>query len=151
MAALPNAELVLAGAIDADMKEALRSVPANVRVLGQIPSAELPAVFREVSAQILLSRNEGQAKALLEGAACGLPAIATQATGFRFDSGGAFQVEGDDLDSVVEALRRLRGDSALRFAMGAAARSHVERDCSWMAFRERCRLALKQASASLST
>ena len=88
---------------------------------------DVAAILREHHAFILPSRGgEGLPKALLEAAACGLPAVVTDVPGCR-----EFVVEGttgtiarpDDVASLAEAIRRLHAGEV--DAMGQAARARV--------------------------
>lgn len=145
MAALPHAELVLAGDVDQDMADLVKNLPRSVRHLGPVPYQQLPSIYQSASAQILLSRNEGRAKALLEGAACGLATIATAATGFPIPDCPALTPDPESPASAAEALRQLYYDPCLRERLGRGARAYMETHESWDAFRSRCRQALEAA------
>ena len=72
--------------------------------------------------------GEGVPKALIEAAACGRPIIATDVPGCREivrpgESG--LLVPARDTDALVEAIRRLARDPALRRSMGEKGREHA--------------------------
>jgi len=124
-------DFLLAGAPDPDNPT---SVPEStvrtwvrrgwVRWLGYVE--DMPGLLHAVDAVVLPSYREGLPKALVEGAACGLPLIATDAPGCRevvTDGVEGLLVPARDAPALAAAVRRLRDDPALRRRMGAAARA----------------------------
>jgi glycosyltransferase involved in cell wall biosynthesis len=104
---------------------------------------DLPELLPTCHAQILLSRNEGMAKSLLEGAACGLATIATIDCGFPLENEiNGFLVERSDPAGVAELLKRLHENPTLCEGIGANGRQTVLDGYSWTAFRRHFALAL---------
>jgi phosphatidyl-myo-inositol dimannoside synthase len=118
---------------------------APVRLLGSVPSDDLPALYGCADVYAMLCRNrwagleqEGFGIVFLEAAACGVPQVAG-------DSGGAAEavVDGstgyvvrrpdraDGPGGATEALRRLLIDAGLRRRMGEESRRRVVGDLSY--------------------
>jgi glycosyltransferase involved in cell wall biosynthesis len=81
------------------------------------------------------SRTEGMPVAPLEAMACGLPVISSDAHGLPdiFAAGeqhGGIMTSREDVDGIVNALKRLAGDAGLRSRLGALARKRVEQHFS---------------------
>jgi glycosyltransferase involved in cell wall biosynthesis len=75
------------------------------------------------------TQGEGIPRALLEGAACGVPMVATDVPGCRdlvVDGETGLLVPPAAPAQLAAALLRLLNDADLRARMGAAARAHVE-------------------------
>jgi glycosyltransferase involved in cell wall biosynthesis len=76
---------------------------------------------------LLSSANEGTPVALIEAAAGGRPAVATDVGGVRLvvpDGGGRVVARGD-VQALGDALAELSADRELRIALGRTARAHV--------------------------
>ena len=89
--------------------------------------ADMPAVVAAEDLALLSSANEGTPVALIEAAAGGRPAVATDVGGVRLvvpDDGGRIVAPGD-VQALADALTELSGDRELRIALGRAARAHV--------------------------
>lgn len=132
MTALPNsAHLLIAGSgpLEAQLRQLSRElgIESRVRFLGFDPN-----ILRWMQAAdgfVLSSCWEGLPMALLEAAACALPAVATDVPGTReviIDGDtGLLSVQGSAA-SLAEAMTRMMHASAVdRDAMGARARQHV--------------------------
>ncbi|MFN2570477.1 MAG: glycosyltransferase family 4 protein [Gemmatimonadales bacterium] len=111
-----------------------------VRFVGNVPEAELPAVFNIASAYIGVSRRadgsrvEGFGVALAEASACGLPVIAGQSGGLAeavHDGETGLVVDPDDPAAVTAALKRLLGDQLLARRLGQAGRKAIETYYNW--------------------
>ena len=112
----------------------------HVRFVGNVPEAELPAVFNIANAYVGVSRRadgsrvEGFGVALAEASACGLPVIAGQSGGLAeavHDGETGLVVNPDDADSVAAALKRLMGDQLLARRLGQAGRKAIETYYNW--------------------
>jgi len=92
------------------------------------------ALNQAASIVVLAStQGEGIPRALLEGAACGAPMVATDVPGCRdlvIDGETGFLVPPSSPDRLAVALIRLLGDDEARSRMGAAARKRVEAEFS---------------------
>jgi glycosyltransferase involved in cell wall biosynthesis len=90
---------------------------------------DVPALLAASHVAVLPSYREGLPKSLLEAAACGRPAVATDVPGCRdVVQGGrtGLLVPPQDVSALAAAMRRLGEDAALRMEMGRAARVRVE-------------------------
>jgi teichuronic acid biosynthesis glycosyltransferase TuaC len=85
LALLPGADLVIVGAGPEHAAiEALahaRGVADRVRLLGQMPQQELPAIYNAADLLLLVSTHEGWPNVLLESMACGTPAVVSDLPG----------------------------------------------------------------------
>ena len=85
LAGIPDGELYIAG--DGEEEPRLRlladalGVTPRVRFLGAMPQARLRTLYNAVDCLVLASSREGWANVLLEGMACGTPAVATNVWG----------------------------------------------------------------------
>lgn len=105
---------------------ARRGLGAAVTYLGAVQ--DMPRLFAACDGILLLSPREGCPNALLEGLACGLPAVVTQsgAEEFVVEGGTGYGVPVDDLDALTERILRLASEPALRARMGRNARVWME-------------------------
>ncbi|MCC7009049.1 MAG: glycosyltransferase [Acidobacteria bacterium] len=98
-----------------------------VRFVGR--RSDVPAILRQVDVLVSTSSHEGFPNVLLEGMAAGLPVVTTPA-----GDAAAVVVAGetgivvgpDDIDALVDAIRRLVRDPGLRRQFGEAGRRRVE-------------------------
>ena len=121
------------------LAEELR-IAEHVRFVGNVPEAELPAVFNIANAYVGVSRRddgsrvEGFGVALAEASACGLPVIAGQSGGLAEavnDGETGLVVNPDDPEAVATALKRLLGDQLLARRLGQAGRKAIETYYNW--------------------
>jgi phosphatidyl-myo-inositol dimannoside synthase len=112
----------------------------HVRFVGNVPEAELPAVFNVATAYVGASRRadgarvEGFGVALAEASASGLPVIAGQSGGLAEavrDGETGFVVNPDDPEAVAAALKRLLDDQLLARRLGQAGRKAIETYYNW--------------------
>lgn len=100
----------------------------GVRWLG--PSDDMPSVYAHADAVVLPSYREGMPRSLLEAAAMGLPAIATDVPGCRHivrDGENGLLCEPRSADALHAALERLLAlTDTERATLGAAGRTRVE-------------------------
>jgi starch synthase len=143
-AALRSAELELVGSwYLSDSKKA--SLPRGVTHISALSSEALREHYRGADVFMLPSFFEGLALVLLEAMACGLPAIASTATGGAdvLTEGSGRLLRPGDLDALVEGLRWCDKNRDLLPAMGRAARKKAE-ECTW----DRYRRAVTEAIAA---
>ena len=95
----------------------------RVTFRGPLDHAALPAVYGTSSLFVQTSRHEAQGMALLEAAACGVPAVGTP-VGVLPEVGLAASGEA----ALAEALGALLADAPRRRALGEAARERVHQD-----------------------
>jgi len=143
-AALPAAELQLVGAwLLSEDKRA--SLPCGVSHVSALSSEALRDRYRRADVFVFPSFFEGLALVLLEAMACGLPAIASTASGgadvLTEASGRVLPV--GDLDALVDTLRWFDKNRDRVPAMGLAARKIAE-ECTW----DRYRRAVTEATSA---
>jgi len=128
-------ELSLCGFAGADNMSAIDELQLQqwaqhpgVRWLG--PSDDMPAVYAQADAVVLPSYREGMPRSLLEAAAMGLPAVATDVPGCRHiitHGVNGLLCQARSTDALCEALEQLLAmTDAERAALGAAGRARVE-------------------------
>lgn len=134
---LPDAELVLVGAVHEEIKPFLRdAAAANIRVVGFTRAVERE--YRAASVHVFPSTCEGSAKATYEAAACGLPQIVTRESGDVVLEGvNGLVIPAENPDALAAALQRLHGDADLRARLGAAGRERVLANFTWAHARAR--------------
>jgi phosphatidylinositol alpha-1,6-mannosyltransferase len=112
----------------------------HVRFVGNVPDAELPALYNAAQAYIGVSRRadgarvEGFGVALAEASACGLPVIAGQSGGLAeavHDGETGLVVDPDESAAVAAALQRLLGDQLLGRRLGQGGRKAIETYYNW--------------------
>jgi len=111
-AAVPGAELVLAGRIRPGYRPALPR--ERVRLLGPLPEEDLAAFYSAAAVLVSPSLYEGFGLTLLEAMACGCPVIALRRSAVPEVVGDAGLVLEDAReDLVAEALRRVLTEDGL--------------------------------------
>jgi len=124
----------------------LESLEGRVRLMGR--TDDVAAVLGSAEINLLSSRFEGFPMSVLEAASMGVPTIAFDCSaGMRelVREGDGVLVAQDDLDAYAAALHRMMSDPAARAAMGASARSSVQRfqgpavTMQWFELLEECR------------
>ncbi len=99
----------------------------GVEHLGRVGHAEMPARMAAADVFVFPSLFEGSAVVTYEALACGLPSIATEASGTVARDGiDGFIVPSRDVDALAERMDRLGGDPSLRAEMAIAARERAE-------------------------
>jgi glycosyltransferase involved in cell wall biosynthesis len=136
---MPAVRFQLAGAPDPGNPESVdESSLAAWRATGEVEflgqRSDVLALNQSASVVVLAStQGEGIPRALLEGAACGVPMVATDVPGCRdlvVDGVTGLLVPPGEPAQLAAALLRLLRDAALRAQMGAAARARVEQTFS---------------------
>jgi glycosyltransferase involved in cell wall biosynthesis len=134
-AGLRSAELLLVGSWRLSENKKV-SLPRGVIYVPACSSEELRDLYRHADVFVFPSFFEGFALALLEAMACGLPAIASAATGgsdvLTDESGRVLPV--GNVDSLIDALRWFDQNRDRLPAMGRAARKQAEL-CTWERYR----------------
>jgi len=128
---LPGVQFAIAGA-GRDRKRLEKRAGGNVRLLGRVSDAELPALYACADIFAMCCRDrwngleaEGFGIVFLEAAACGVPAVAGRSGGSHeavADGETGFVVNPRDVGAVRAAIAQLVEDDELRERMGAAAR-----------------------------
>jgi glycosyltransferase involved in cell wall biosynthesis len=117
--------------------ETIRAVGArSVFLAGWHPHDALPDFFAASDAVVLTSSREQFGQILVEGMACGLPAVATRSFGPSVivdDGRTGWLVDRDDEPALVEALVQVVNDEDERRRRGAAASEAARTRFSWPA------------------
>jgi len=137
LAGLKDAEFWIVGDIPRENQHLVEPAREHgIRFLGH--REDIADIMRQCSAIILLSRNEGLAKSLLEGAASGLPLITTRLSGVEIEEGReGFLVERENLRMIADRIRLLHHDDPTRAEMGRHARLWATTHHGWRAFSDR--------------
>ena len=121
----------------------LESFDASVRpfvtVIDRVPEDRVMAEYRRHDALLWTSTYEGFGLVLIEAMSQGLPPIATPAgcaASIVHDNENGLLIPGRNVDALVDAVKRLLSNAALRLRLGAGARRTVA-DMTWRATAER--------------
>lgn len=134
---LPEVRFLLAGAQDPGNPESISDAELGVwRAQGDVEfcgqRSDVLELNQAASIAVLAStQGEGIPRALLEGAACGLPVVATDVPGCRelvVPAETGLLVPPGAPEMLAAALLKLLQDASLRAQMGEAARLRVERN-----------------------
>jgi glycosyltransferase-like protein len=141
---LPGAALVIAGGaslLDHQAeRQALQAAMAAhpdvpVTLLGPVPDALMPALYRRASVLAMPSLMEGFGLAALEALACGTPAVVSRQPPFteHFADGDVFWADPLDADSIAAALqhaaaapRGVAAEVCRRFDWARSAERHAQ-------------------------
>jgi glycosyltransferase involved in cell wall biosynthesis len=142
---LPRAELWLAGRVTPDAEQFVapyRDRP-SICFLGHV--REVASLYRQVSAFVLPSIEEGSALVTYEAMASGLPLIFTRNSGAVSRDGiEGFRVPIREVDALAAAVERLYQDPDLRREMGQAGRERAE-EYTWEAAGHRLLAVYQEA------
>ncbi len=125
LARVPGACLQLAGS--GPLESELRALTTQLHIadrvefLGNVNHEALPAVYQHADVFVQTSRHEAQGLAVLEAAACSLPAVGTP-VGVLPEMGWAAHAEA----GLVQRLTELRDDAPQRQTLGQRAHQHVQ-------------------------
>ncbi len=123
---------------------------ARTEFLGQVPLADMPAVYANADLFVWPAINEAYGLVLLEAQASGLAVIAGRTGGVpdivADGKTGLLAAEGDT-QAFAGALRRLLADTDLRTAMGTAARDKAAGDHDLAVAQVRLRTIVEAALA----
>jgi glycosyltransferase involved in cell wall biosynthesis len=135
MAALEDAELELVGSWHLASGKA-GDLPPRVRLAGSMSSVELRARYHAADAFVFPSFFEGFGLVLLEAMACGLPAIATDATAAPdvLDDSCGRVIAAGSTEALVESLRWFSANRHCLPQMARAARTKAA-TCTWERYR----------------
>lgn len=138
MLSTPNASLTLVGPIAPGWDRRLRLDQEGVRATGPVSRRRVIEELQRASVFVLASVEEGLAMVIAQAMACGLPVIATEATGVRelVTDGveGIVVPSPPDARSIAEAIELLLSDRDAAQAMGAAGRRKVESCGGWQRY-----------------
>jgi glycosyltransferase involved in cell wall biosynthesis len=137
-AALPGAQLVLAGSITEDTPALMRGrMTKGVCVLGSLDRVRLIEEMSRASVMVLPSIEEGLALVLAQAMACGCPVVGSTHTGVEdliSDGREGFIVAPRNVDALVEKLTILYRDRALVEQMSVRAVERIASVGGWDAY-----------------
>ena len=116
-------ELAIAGGrgwLEGEMLDARERLGLQdaVHLLGYVPDAQLPALYRRARIFAYPSLYEGFGLPLLEAMACGTPTLTANVSSLPEAAGeAALFIDPHDTDSIAAGLRRLHEDDSLRAAL----------------------------------
>jgi glycosyltransferase involved in cell wall biosynthesis len=125
-----------------------RSGARNVFLAGWHTHSALPDLLNAADAQVMASVREQFGLVLVEGMACGLPAIAVNRLGpaeIIQDGQTGWLVEPDDLEQLTDAIVAVIDDDCERLRRGHAARSTARARWGWRTLAAGMAEALCQA------
>jgi glycosyltransferase involved in cell wall biosynthesis len=170
--ALPDtAELRVAGSEGHDPEPPERDYPAllrrlaagkRVRLLGPVPDADLPALYRSATVLALpsldvtvygrrIAVSELLGLVAIEAMASGTPVVASRIGGLPEvveDGVTGFLVEPGDTEGLRDRLAEVLGDRALAERLGRGGRERVLERFTWAACAERCLEAYRELVAT---
>ncbi len=127
-------EIAGAGPLEGDLRRLAEGLGGRVALLGDVPHHGLPAFYAGAAGYVQSSLHEAQGMALLEAAACGVPAAGTRVGVLpELEPDAAVGCAPGDAEGLAAAIAALLERGARR-AMGASARETVESEYSM----ERC-------------
>ena len=127
--------LVLAGPLGWRHQQLHREIalrgPGEILLTGELPGADLGALYRHASAFVYPALYEGFGLPVLEAMAHGLPVIASNTSSLPEVAGeAALGVDPESVREIAAAIEALLTDSALAEKLAARARARAER-FSW--------------------
>lgn len=119
--------LVGAGPMEASLRQLVErlGIAGHVSLTGYVDDV-LPYYQHVFDINVLASSEEGLGISVIEGSACGLPAVVSNCTGLPetiIDGKTGFLFELNDMEGLCGHLLRLGTDPALRASMGRAGRA----------------------------
>lgn len=108
--------------------------------LGNVPNADMPAIYQAADLSVLPSFMEATSITGLESMATGLPLIGTRVGGIPAlinDEETGLLVSPGEPTEIAEAIDRLVADASLREAMGESGRQRAVAEFSWLSIAER--------------
>ena len=131
---LPNAELMLIGGMNDEIKPFFKKYEGSFTYMGRRPQAELYRHFSNGSVFVIASIEEGLALVIPQAMACGLPVIATTNTGAEDvvrDGTEGFIISIRDVEALKEKIMYLYEHPEERNRMSASARERVSSSFTW--------------------
>jgi glycosyltransferase involved in cell wall biosynthesis len=148
---LPNFEFVVNGTISAEVRHIVKRYADKIRFLGTRPFNQLCHVYSQASVLVLPTIEDGFAKVITEGMACGVPVIATtncSAEDVFNDGVEGFVIPIRNVEAIRERILLLYEDSTMRLKMAEAAFERSRLSGGWRSYGE---LAYEVYSRKLSS
>ncbi|MCW5640803.1 MAG: glycosyltransferase family 4 protein [Rhodoferax sp.] len=108
--------------------------PAQIKLLADVPHANIAPLFRSASVFVLASRQEAFPIVLLEAGCLGLPVIATSVGGIPeliVDGETGILVPPDDPTALAQSIRHVLGSPNISHTLGEHLRQRVIGDFTW--------------------
>lgn len=119
------------GGKELEAKAVASSLARDIRFLGYVPEAHLPALYRSALAFVFPSNGEGFGLPLLEAMSAGTPVVASDIPALREVAGGAALLATPrDIPSWTAALERIILEPELRASLQSAGEVRL-RNFSW--------------------
>ena len=130
-----------------------RTGARHVFLAGWHEHSELPSFLNAADAQVLASVREQFGLVLVEGMACGLPAIAVDRLGpaeIVDDGRTGWLVRPDDIDELADAIVAVLDDDSERLRRGIAAHTTAGMRWGWPALARQMAQTLDEAARTVS-
>jgi glycosyltransferase involved in cell wall biosynthesis len=148
-----NASLALVGAIMPGWDKRLQLDRPGIRATGPVSRGKVIEELQRASVFVLASVHDGFGLVLAQAMACGLPVIATEATGIRelITDGveGIVVSAPPDASELAEAMDSLLSDGDRAAAMGVAGRRRMESFGGWDRYGRQLVAAFRDGRAGL--
>lgn len=135
---LPNAELIVAGNIDESISGILDDYKDNPTIHFEGWVEDMNELFKEASAFVLPSLEEGSARVLYEAMAWELPVITTSNSGWvGTDGKHGIEVPLRNTSALTSAIDRIYSNKKTRRRMGSEGRVLIESEYTWDDYGDR--------------
>ena len=137
---LPDAELLLVGAFNDEIKPFFKKYEGKFRWVGHRPQKELYKYYSQGNVFVMPSIEEGMAMVQLQAMACGLPLICTPNTGGEdlIEEGKeGFVVPIRSVEALKEKILFFYKNPDIAYQMGQNAKKKVEENFTWQKYGER--------------
>jgi glycosyltransferase involved in cell wall biosynthesis len=135
---LPNAELVLAGAVTASFEPILHRYQGLFVRAGFLDQNELAELYRSADVFLFPSLADAWPLAVADAMASGLPVVTTSSTGVPVRDGiDGFIVAPRDVEALEQKTELLFREPELRMELGRNARALVESRYTWEHYEQR--------------
>ena len=137
---LPNAELLLVGGIDEEIKPFFKKYEGNFKWVGHVPQRELYKYYSQSSVFVILSIEDGFGVVITQAMSCGLPVICTTNTGGEDiirDGIDGFIIPIRDIDTLKGKLVYFYENPDICKSMGQSAKNRVRNRFTWDDYGEK--------------
>jgi alpha-1,3-rhamnosyl/mannosyltransferase len=149
-AADPSIQMVIAGREDArypQARQAAERLAADVRFLGAVAEADMPALYSGATLFVFPSLYEGFGLPVLEAMACGAPvACSTAPSLLEIVGDAALTFDPLDVNEMASVLTRALSDEALRRRLGRQGQAQAA-GFTWRRAAAETLLVYRQAAA----
>lgn len=140
-----DAELVVAGRVEDSVAELVAEYEDDESVRFEGWVEDVDEMYREASALVLPTLEEGSARVTYEAMAWALPVVTTPHSGWVGEDGEhGLEVPIRDVDALADAMARLCTDGDLRGRLGERGRALVEREYTWEDYGDRVWAAYRE-------